>query len=118
MSGRRRADGSGPRLIRPDEDVLDRADRPVTITVDGTPVTGVAGQSIAGVLLAADRIAWRYGRSGAGRGVFCGIGVCFDCLLSVNGVPDVRACRRRARDGDVITTQSRAPGPSDVDGAR
>ncbi|BCJ29380.1 (2Fe-2S)-binding protein [Actinocatenispora sera] len=104
-----------PRLIRPDDDVLDRDDRPVTITVDGTPVTGVAGQSIAGVLLAAARTAWRYGHAGAGRGVFCGIGVCFDCLVTVNGVPDVRACRRRARDGDAVTTQTRLPADGDGD---
>jgi predicted molibdopterin-dependent oxidoreductase YjgC len=118
-----------PRLIRADQDVLGRNDRPVTITVDGEPVTGVAGQSIAGVLLAAGRTAWRYGRTGAGRGVFCGIGVCFDCLVTVDGVPDVRACRRRARDGDTVTTQTRVPSdvdtvttrasvPSDVDGER
>ncbi|BCJ36450.1 hypothetical protein Athai_39530 [Actinocatenispora thailandica] len=103
------------RAIRPDADVLGRADRPVTILVDGTPVTGIAGQSIAGVLLAAGRTAWRYGPTGGARGVFCGIGVCFDCLLTVNGIPDVRACRRRARDGDVIATQSRAAAPSTVD---
>ncbi|MFD0534422.1 2Fe-2S iron-sulfur cluster-binding protein [Actinomadura luteofluorescens] len=39
--------------------------------------------------------------------MFCGIGACFDCLLTVNGVRDVRACRRRARDGDAVATQSR-----------
>jgi predicted molibdopterin-dependent oxidoreductase YjgC len=42
--------------------------------------------------------------------VFCGIGACFDCLLTVNGIPDVRACRRRATDGDEIRTQSRQEG--------
>ena len=39
------------------------------------------------------------------RGVFCGIGVCYDCLVEVNGLRDVRACQRRAADGDVVTTQ-------------
>ncbi|MEU6119114.1 (2Fe-2S)-binding protein [Streptomyces sp. NPDC047117] len=82
-------------------------ERPVRITVDGEPVTGIAGRSIAGVLLAAGRTSWRTARSGAPRGVFCGIGVCFDCVLTVNGVPDVRACRRRAADGDVVRTQTR-----------
>ncbi|MDN3358725.1 (2Fe-2S)-binding protein [Actinomadura sp. DC4] len=77
------------------------------ITVDGEPLTGAAGQTIAGVLLTAGRRSWRRTASGAPRGVFCGIGVCFDCLVTVNGVPDVRACRRRAQDGDVVTTQAR-----------
>ena len=80
---------------------------PIEITVDGETVTGLAGQTVAGVLLGAGRLSWRTTRSGAPRGVFCGIGACFDCLLTVNGVADVRACRRRAADGDEIRTQSR-----------
>jgi hypothetical protein len=77
------------------------------ITVDEEAFTGEAGQTIAGVLLAAGRRSWRRAPSGAPRGLFCGIGVCFDCLVTVNGVRDVRACRRRAREGDIVTTQAR-----------
>ncbi|GGM42401.1 (2Fe-2S)-binding protein [Promicromonospora citrea] len=81
-------------------------DRPLTVWVDGEPVTGTAGQTIAGVLLGAGRRAWRTTRGGAApRGVFCGIGVCFDCLVEVNGLRDVRACLRRAHDGDVVVRQ-------------
>ncbi|MFG1852121.1 (2Fe-2S)-binding protein [Actinomadura geliboluensis] len=97
-----------PRLVRADRDATGRRDVPLRITVDGAPLTGVTGQTIAGVLMAAGRTAWRESPSGTPRGVFCGIGACFDCLVTVNGVPDVRACRRRARDGDAVTTQSRA----------
>jgi hypothetical protein len=80
------------------------------ITLDGEPLNGEAGQTIAGVLLAAGHRSWRRAPSGAPRGVFCGIGVCFDCLVTVNDVRDVRACRRRAQEGDVVTTQSRTQG--------
>jgi D-hydroxyproline dehydrogenase subunit gamma len=83
----------------------------IRISLDGDPLTGSDGQTIAGLLLAAGRRSWRRAPSGAERGVFCGIGVCFDCLVTVNGVRDVRACRRRARDGDVVTTQSRTEAP-------
>lgn len=79
---------------------------PLTITVDGEPVNGVVGQTIAGVILASGSLGFR--RTSAGekpRGVFCGIGVCFDCLVVVDGVEDVRACQRRASDGDTVTTQ-------------
>ncbi|MFL4496225.1 (2Fe-2S)-binding protein [Streptomyces sp. VTCC 41912] len=99
-----------PRRVRAAFDAVGRREEPLRITVDGEPVDGVAGQSIAGVLLAAGRLAWRRAPSGAPRGVFCGIGVCFDCLVTVGAERDVRACRRRARDGDVVTTQSRAAG--------
>ncbi|MBE1577386.1 (2Fe-2S)-binding protein [Amycolatopsis roodepoortensis] len=94
-------------LLPRDRDPVGRTDRPIRITVDGETLTGIAGQSVAGVLLAAGRTSWRTTRSGAPRGVFCGIGACFDCLLTVNDVPDVRACRRPAADGDEIRTQSR-----------
>ncbi|MET8570128.1 (2Fe-2S)-binding protein [Streptomyces sp. NPDC004783] len=98
-----------PRGVRAEDDTVGRRDRPLRITVDGEPVEGIDGQTVAGVLLASGRLAWRRGRSGAPRGVFCGIGVCFDCLVTVGDERDVRACRRRARDGDVVTTQTRRP---------
>ncbi|MEV7158935.1 (2Fe-2S)-binding protein [Streptomyces misionensis] len=103
-----------PRRVRAECDGVGRQDRPLRFTVDGEPVDGIEGQTIAGALLAAGRLAWRQGRSGAPRGVFCGIGVCFDCLVTVGEERDVRACRRRARDGDVVTAQSRCPDPGDA----
>ncbi len=100
-----------PRLIPADRDPVGRSDRPLTITVDGESVHGVAGQTLAAVLLAADRPVWRTAPTGGGRGVFCGIGVCFDCVATVNGRRDVRLCRRPALDGDVVATQSRFDRP-------
>ncbi|WP_051393384.1 (2Fe-2S)-binding protein [Glycomyces arizonensis] len=82
--------------------------RPLRISVDGVPVEGLHGQSIAGVLLAQGETAWRTTVAGRGRGVFCGIGVCFDCVATVNGESDVRLCMRRAQDGDVVETQNDA----------
>lgn len=79
---------------------------PVEITVDGERVVGAAGQSIAAVLLGAGTVSWRRtSLAGRGRGLFCGVGVCFDCVVEVNGLRDVRACRRRARAGDDVRTQ-------------
>ena len=79
---------------------------PIEISVDGVTATGVAGQSIAGVLLASGSLAWRRtSTAGAPRGLFCGIGVCFDCIVTVNGDRDVRACMRRAADGDEVLSQ-------------
>ena len=78
----------------------------LTISVDGTPTEGRPGQTIAGVLLTSGRSVWRRtSRGSAPRGLFCGIGVCFDCLVTVNGDRDVRACQRRASDGDVVEIQ-------------
>ncbi|WP_063775968.1 (2Fe-2S)-binding protein [Nocardia vulneris] len=94
-------------LIPAGSDPLGRDDRPLTVTVDGVPVRGVHGQTLATVLLADGHDHWRTAPTGGGRGVFCGIGVCFDCVATVNGIPDIRLCRRPARDGDTVHTQSR-----------
>lgn len=95
---------AGP--FRPDADPISPAPAAtVRIDVAGEPVDGLAGQTIAGVLMAAGRLSWRRSRGGRPRGVFCGIGVCFDCLVVVNGLRDVRACQRRAADGDRVEFQ-------------
>jgi predicted molibdopterin-dependent oxidoreductase YjgC len=74
------------------------------VEFDGRSLPMVAGQSVAAVLLAAGIRSWRTTRVfGRPRGVFCGIGVCFDCLVTVNGTPSVRACVTEARPGDVIS---------------
>lgn len=78
----------------------------IRITVDGEPVSGRDGQTIAGVLIGSGLTAWRTAPTG-GRGIFCGIGVCHDCLVTVNGVEGVRACRREAVDGDRIEREAR-----------
>ncbi|MFE4873405.1 (2Fe-2S)-binding protein [Streptomyces sp. NPDC056682] len=76
------------------------------ITVDGRPVSALPGQSVAAALWGAGILAWRTTREGGRpRGAFCGIGQCFDCLATVNGVPNRRACLVPAAPGDEITTQ-------------
>lgn len=96
---------TGPTRLTPQHDpVRPGPTSALTLIVDGEPVPGLTGQTIAGVLLAAGRLAWRTTGSGRPRGAFCGIGVCHDCLVTINGLPDVRACQRRARDGDRVTT--------------
>ena len=108
-----------PTVIPAAADPVGRADRPLTITVDDHEVLGVHGQTLASVLLASGRSHWRTAPTDGPRGVFCGIGVCFDCVATVNGVPDVRVCLRPARHGDSVTTQSRISRPAESErGAR
>lgn len=76
---------------------------------DGEPITAVAGQSIGAALIAAGHRSWRRTRfDDAPRGIFCGIGICFDCLVTVNDRSNRRACLVEAKTGDVVTTQQRA----------
>src|SRR5690349_7831000 len=100
---------TGPVPAEPHRDpVRPGVTSPIAVVVDGVVVPGLAGQTVAGVLMAAGRLSWRTTRNGRPRGVFCGIGVCHDCLVTVNGLSDVRACQRRAVDGDTISTEEQA----------
>jgi len=68
-----------------------------------------SGQSIGAALIAAGYRSWRTTRhGGAPRGIFCGIGVCFDCLVTVNGRSSQRACLTEAAHGDRVEPQEGA----------
>lgn len=78
---------------------------PFEITVDGRRAPVVPGQTVGAALLAAGvRVTRRTRLGDRPRGLFCGIGVCFDCLVTVNGEPALRACLVEAQPGDVVTT--------------
>jgi hypothetical protein len=77
-----------------------------TFTFDGVATVFRDGQSVGAALTAAGVRSWRTTRvQGRPRGIFCGIGVCFDCLLVVDGRPNERACLVRARPGMIVETQ-------------
>ncbi|MFF3780898.1 (2Fe-2S)-binding protein [Streptomyces sp. NPDC001933] len=76
------------------------------LTFDGRPIRGLPGQTIAAALWSAGILTWRTTRvNGRPRGAFCSIGACYDCLATVNGRPNQRACLLPAAPGDAITTQ-------------
>jgi hypothetical protein len=84
----------------------------VTMTVDGEARTAYAGETVAAALIAGDVLATRRTAGGAWRGVYCGMGVCFDCLVVVDDVPNTRACMTLVADGMRIARQQGAGLPS------
>lgn len=88
--------------------ILGDIDRPdtVRITVDGRQLEAVKGEMIAAALLANGiRIHRHTTKLHEPRGIFCGIGQCTDCVMVVNGRPNVRTCVTPVEDGMVIETQ-------------
>jgi D-hydroxyproline dehydrogenase subunit gamma len=78
----------------------------VSILLDGRPVRAYAGESVAAVLLAEGRTATRTTAGGQPRGLFCGMGVCFDCLVVVDGIPNTRACMTFVAEGMDVRRQT------------
>lgn len=74
------------------------------LSVDGETLSAPAGQSLAAALLAAGQAALRTSPSGQPRGVYCGIGVCQECRVHVDGRGIVRACVTPVAGGMRVTT--------------
>jgi predicted molibdopterin-dependent oxidoreductase YjgC len=87
----------GPKLERGTE---------VSVILEGRPVQAYLGETVATVLLAEGHVATRTTVGGSPRGVFCGMGVCFDCLVVVDDEPNARACVTWVREGMRIARQN------------
>jgi len=78
----------------------------VHVTIDGERFAAREGDSVAAALLASGRTACRTTPvSGAPRGPYCMMGVCFDCLVAVDGVGNRQGCLVRVAEGMAIETQ-------------
>jgi aerobic-type carbon monoxide dehydrogenase small subunit (CoxS/CutS family) len=78
----------------------------IEFTFDGEKIDAITGQSVAAALLAANQRTLRKTRFNDNeRGVFCGIGVCFDCLVVIDGITNQRACLIEAKPGMKVQTQ-------------
>ena len=79
----------------------------IEFIVDGHPVRAFQGESVAVALIAAGkRVLRRTAQQSEPRGVYCGVGICFDCVITIDGQPNVRACQTKVRAGMRIETQS------------
>src|SRR5258708_37881345 len=91
----------------------------VRVTVEGRQVRAPEGASAAAAVLLAGFAAIREtGVSGAGRGPYCLMGVCFDCLAEIDGVPNRQSCMVTVQPGMTIRRQrgTRTIDPNDVPG--
>jgi predicted molibdopterin-dependent oxidoreductase YjgC len=79
----------------------------VELNVDDAPVRAFRGQTIAAALLASGTHVFRHTRvNGKARGLYCGMGVCYDCIVRVNGSTE-RACMTHVEDGMQISLPKR-----------
>jgi len=77
----------------------------ILLTVDGRQIEAYQGETVASALLAAGITTLRLSAKHAEpRGVYCGMGVCYECLVTINGIHAQRACVTPAEDGMVVET--------------
>ncbi|PMR77203.1 (2Fe-2S)-binding protein [Billgrantia endophytica] len=82
------------------------AQKTVIVYFDGRQVTAHDGDTIAAALLSAGVEACRTTPvSGSPRGPYCMMGVCFECLVEVDDIPNVQGCQVLVKDGMQIRSQ-------------
>ncbi len=79
---------------------------PVTIRFEDRDIKAQADDTVAAALLGSGIIVFRESaESKKGRGPFCMIGNCFECLIEIDGVSNLRACQVRIREGMQVKIQ-------------
>lgn len=76
----------------------------LTVTIDGRHVLVQSGTSVAVALLNADQVRFRGSVRGEPRGPLCGMGICYECRVTIDGAAHQRACLVDCTDGMVIET--------------
>ena len=83
----------------------------VTLDLDGEPIAAREGDTVAAAMLAAGAGHTRTTPvDGRPRLPYCMMGVCFDCLMEIDGTPNRQACMVRVRDGMKLRRQTGARG--------
>jgi len=84
---------------------FDRGEK-VRFIFDGKEYEAYSNESVAAALLALGVNTFRHSRrEHRPRSLFCGIGRCASCNMIIDGVPNVRSCITKVRDGMVVETQ-------------
>ncbi|HEX5833776.1 MAG TPA: (2Fe-2S)-binding protein [Pyrinomonadaceae bacterium] len=76
----------------------------VTLKVNEISISVPAGTMVAAAVLQAGVNAFRRSVTGELRGPLCGMGICFECRVSVNGVAHVRSCQTLCEHGMEVRT--------------
>jgi predicted molibdopterin-dependent oxidoreductase YjgC len=78
----------------------------VHIAINGTSLNVSADSTVAAALVASGFPSFRKSVTGEPRGPLCGMGICFECRVTVDGEPHIRACQTLCRDGMDVRTDA------------
>lgn len=76
----------------------------VTLSVNGVPVTVSAGTLVATAVMISGAVSFRKSINGEPRGLLCGMGVCFECRVTINGLTHCRSCQIPCQTGMDVWT--------------
>jgi sarcosine oxidase subunit alpha len=78
----------------------------IRVSVNGVATAVQAGTTVAAAVMQCGKSAFRRSVTGQPRGPLCGMGICFECRVTVDGVPHVKSCQTLCRLGMEIATDA------------
>jgi predicted molibdopterin-dependent oxidoreductase YjgC len=82
------------------------SDALVTLTIDGRRVLATPETTVAAAILLAGGVSFRRSVTGEPRGPLCGMGICFECRVTLDGAPNQRSCQTLCTDGMEVRTDA------------
>jgi sarcosine oxidase subunit alpha len=76
----------------------------IELTINGRLVEVEESVTVAAAVIISEIDSFRRSITGETRGPLCGIGICFECRVTIDGVPHVRSCNIVAREGMKVST--------------
>ena len=76
----------------------------VTLKINDRLISVPVGSMVAAAVLEAGVSSFRRSARGEARGPLCGMGICFECRVTVNGLAHVRSCQTLCEDGMDVRT--------------
>jgi aerobic-type carbon monoxide dehydrogenase small subunit (CoxS/CutS family) len=77
----------------------------IRLRINGVTHTAPPGTTVAAAVLAAGHSALRTSVTGQPRSALCGMGICFECRLTIDGAAHTRSCQTLCREGMQVTTE-------------
>ena len=87
--------------------------RPVTFHFDRRKIEAFEGETVASALAAHEIVSIREDSQGDRRGLYCGMGVCFECVVTIDGRIGQRACMTKVRGGEDVRSTPPSGTPQD-----
>jgi len=78
----------------------------IRVSVNGTPITVPAGAMVSAAVAVAGANGFRKSVTGEPRGPLCGMGICFECRVTINGRPHCRSCQIPCEAGMEVRTDA------------
>ena len=76
----------------------------IALSINGKEIAVAEGSSVAAAIFASEAAAFRSSVTGELRFPVCGMGICFECRVTIDGTPHQRSCQTLAENGMIVQT--------------